>query len=88
MALRKYQKAWALTKANNKIIAQVSTSNDPKVVSKFALTFIRGLQKEKYLDVAFKRQYPNAELSSTVTYDKGQVTVVLSLNDPITLEDI
>jgi hypothetical protein len=98
--MRKYEPAWKKLKANARtseyqgtgtsgsIMLQVTTSTNVEVVSKHAATAIRGLQKEKYQDGAFRRKYPNALLTSKIDMNTGYVTIMLDLNCTASLADL
>lgn len=97
---RKYEPAWAKLKRNAKVSEyqntgtngtikfQVTTSSYVEVISKHASTAIRGMQKEKYQDAAFRRKYPNAVLTSTIDTNTGFVTIILELNTTASLDDL
>lgn len=78
--MRKYERSWNILKDKKVILAQVTTSEDKRVLLKHASTFIRGVQKEKYQDVIFRRRYPDAVVVSTINYETKQVRVELVLN--------
>ena len=97
---RKYEPSWVKLKKNaeankfnttnqeGKIMLQITTSTNPKVINAHASTAIRGVQKEKYLDGAFRRKYSDALLTSSINLDNGMVTITLDLNDYSSLADI
>jgi hypothetical protein len=81
MAQRKYQPAWKRLKEDKVILVAVTTSTTPEVIKKFASTFIRGIQKEKYLDTVFRGMYNDAVLTSSISLTNSTVRIELDLKD-------
>lgn len=96
---RMYEKAWRLLRSataynpdsnsqTSEIRAEVSKSQTSEVVKKHATTFTRGVQKEKYNDIPFRRMYPQAKLKSVLDEASGVVTIYLELNGTTNLADL
>ena len=84
---RKYYESWKHLKQSFIIKAQLTTSDSANTIKRFSRTFIRGVQKEKYQDTAFRVKYPNAELTSDIDLSTGIVTIKLDRNDYTFLEE-
>jgi len=78
---RKYTRAWELLKANKTILAEVTLSDSSVVINRYARTYIRGIQKEKYLDDTFRLANPFAQLTSEVTGNTVRITLELNNYD-------
>lgn len=85
---RRYGKAWALLKTHGTVRIEVTNSTNPSVFENHVSTIIRGIQKEKYLDVAFKRKYPDAKITTTQIPSERIVQFTLQLNDLSGLEEL
>lgn len=82
---RLYQPYWELLKKHLKIKVEVTTSARPEVQVQSIATLRKALQKEKYLDVAFRAIYVEAKLVTEVV-DGGKALLItldrgLSSND-------
>lgn len=91
---RKYEEGWKILKhgvvnsTTATVRIQVSLSKSEQVIRKHASTAIRGMQKEKYNDANFRRQYAEAQLTSEIDFDTGTVTLTLNVNADTSLADI
>jgi hypothetical protein len=66
---RMYSGMWRRLKANLTLQVMVTTSNSPEVRTKLIRTLRKALQKEKYRDLNFRAEYPNAVLETKVLPD-------------------
>lgn len=78
--MRKYQTIWEALKRHREVRIQ---SNMP------VRRLRKGVQKEKYLDEAFRRKFPNALLDATANMEGTQmiVTFRLSLFEKLSEDD-
>ncbi len=81
---RTYEEPWNVLKTTSSVVMRVVGSSDPKVVAKFAKTYRKALQKEKFRDETFRLKYPNAYMSSVV--EGSDVKFKLHYNEYTALE--
>lgn len=63
---RMYHQHWSLLKQHGKLLVETTNSNDKAVQKNLIRMIRRAVQKEKYLDLAFRATYPNAEIETIV----------------------
>ena len=85
---RKYEASWKILKSNKVIKVQVSTSTNEVVIKKHSKCFTRAIQKEKYQDIEFRREFPNALITSSLDSSIATLTLTLTTNEPCSLEDL
>lgn len=83
---RRYQPVWETLKTQLQVSVKLTRSDDPLVIKKYARTFRKAVQKEKYIDDDFKFKFPYATLTTEI--EGNMIHIELHLNKPLTLEDL
>lgn len=79
--LRRYERAWVLLKKNLVLKLEVTNSDKCSVYHSHANTIKRAIQKEKYIDTAFKLKHPYAVINCTKLEKEKVIAFSLELND-------
>ena len=80
--MRKYQTHWEVLKRDGVMAIAVTTTGVSNAQLDATFNQLkRAIQKEKYLDIHFKSKYPNALLTSAVSYEQKQIQFNLNTKD-------
>lgn len=78
---RTYAEPWNVLKSMGSVTMKiVGVDLTTAAVTKWAKTYRKAMQKEKYNDDAFRIRYPNAKIESVVDYENAAVRFTLKLN--------
>lgn len=85
MAKRKYQEAWETLRDMLAVKMQLmdagGTDLSRRQFYRYVATVRKAMQKEKYADVNFRLNNPNAKIESVVDEEQGTITFALKLNN-------
>lgn len=76
---RMYEPHWKALKKSLLIKVDLSSSEVPEVLKRLKATLTKAIQKEKFNDVNFRANYPNAKLSTESVENNQSVMVKLEL---------
>lgn len=79
---RTYAEPWRVLKSMGAVSMKiVGAELTEATIKKYAKTYRKAIQKEKYLDEAFRWKYPNSKIESEVDYTTATIRFTLHLNN-------
>lgn len=83
--MRKYQAHWEVLKKDSVIVIEITQEMDNAQLDIVFNQLKRAVQKEKYMDIHYKKKYPNAIMTADVDHATKRIRFNLDCKDINTL---